>query len=134
MFLQSRLLRWQPNLPLGTPGRVGPMLQRKTEMTSSNCNLSEIRALNLAYLQFARETLEKNRTKGAQFLGMAAEVAQLILGLSDAQQIKLASGSQMLCALHLSDVALLSGLAEKVSPSELAMLTSQAQVFEAVAA
>jgi flagellar transcriptional activator FlhD len=110
------------------------MLQRKTEMTSSNCNLSEIRALNLAYLQFARATLEKNRKTGEQLLGLASEVAQVILGMTPAQQIKLASGSQMLCTFQMSDVALLSGLAEKVSRSDLARLTSHEQTRAAVAA
>lgn len=108
------------------------MLQRKTEMTSNN--LSEIRALNLAYLQFARANLEKDRKQGEKLLGLTPEVAQVILTMTDAQQVKLSGGSQMLCAFHLSDVALLMGLAEKVSSADLARLTSQAPVREAVAA
>jgi flagellar transcriptional activator FlhD len=101
-------------------------------MTSTN--LSEIRALNLAYLRFARTNLQKDRKNGEKLLGLTPEVAQVILTMTDAQQIKLAGGSHMLCAFQMSDVALLMGLAEKVSSADVARLTSQAQVREAVAA
>jgi flagellar transcriptional activator FlhD len=97
-------------------------------------NLSEIRALNLAYLQFARVNLENDRKKGEQLLGLTPEVAQVIVTMTDAQQINLAGGSQMLCAFKVSDFTLLMGLAEKVSSADLAALTRDADVREAVAA
>jgi flagellar transcriptional activator FlhD len=103
-------------------------------MTGSNTNLVEIRALNLAYLQFARANLEKNRHRGEQLLGVSAEVAQAILKMTDAQQVKLASGAQLLCAFQMTDYVLLSGLAEKVSRLDLARLTAQAEAREALAA
>lgn len=69
----------------------------------------EIREVNLAYLMLAQRMLREDREAGMFRLGVGGDVAELILGLSAAQLVKLAS-SQMLIPRFRFDDNLLLGL------------------------
>ncbi|KVP16819.1 flagellar transcriptional regulator FlhD [Burkholderia ubonensis] len=77
--------------------------------------LAAIFELNVMYLQFARDRIKENLPTATSLLGMKADVAEVLARLTDAQMLKLARSTQILCRLKWDDHAILSGLAEKVS-------------------
>lgn len=69
----------------------------------------EIRELNLAYLMLAQRMLREDR-EGALFrLGVGTDVADLLLGLSSARLVRMAS-NQMLLPCFRFDDAMMAGL------------------------
>jgi flagellar transcriptional activator FlhD len=79
-----------------------------------------IREINLSYLMLAQRILSEDRAIGMFRLGLSAEVADLLIGLSLAQVVKLASSDQLLCAFRFNDQMLLSALTQPPKHVEIA--------------
>ncbi|MEM5317546.1 flagellar transcriptional regulator FlhD [Paraburkholderia sp. JHI869] len=71
-----------------------------------------IREVNLSYLVLAQRMLREDRAIGMFRLGLSAEVADLLIGLSLAQVVKLASSDHLVCAFRFNDRMLLSALTQ----------------------
>ena len=76
--------------------------------------LDDIREVNLSYLMLAQRLLRDNLAAGMFRLGFGADVAEIILNLSPAQIVKLASSNSVLCAFRLNDAQLLNSLTHEV--------------------
>lgn len=84
-------------------------------MTASDTAiLNDIHEVNLSYLMLAQRLLRENRASGMFRLGFDEDVAQIILGLSPAQIVKLAGANSVLCAFRLNDAQLLGSLTHEV--------------------
>lgn len=71
----------------------------------------EIREINLAYLMLAQRMLREDRESAMFRLGVGADVAELILGLSSSQLVKLAASQLLLPRLRFDDKLLVGLLA-----------------------
>mgnify|MGYP001219917166 CR=1 FL=1 len=71
----------------------------------------EIREINLAYLMLAQRMLREDRETAMFRLGIGADAAALILGLSSTQLVKLASSQMLLPRFRFDDQMLLGLLA-----------------------
>ncbi len=76
--------------------------------------LSDIQEVNLSYLLLAQRLLRENFPVGMFRLGCSEAVAQILLGLSPAQLVKLASVNTLICGFRLDDYKLLSALTQDV--------------------
>jgi flagellar transcriptional activator FlhD len=87
----------------------------------NNLDIQEgIREINLSYLMLAQRILREDRAIGMFRLGLSAEVADVIVSLTMAQVVKLASSDQMLCAFRFNDHMLLSALTQPTKHVEIA--------------
>ncbi len=77
---------------------------------TANDMMAEIRDANLSYLMLAQQMIRSDRVTAIFRLGIAAEIADLIEGMSNAQILKLASGNMMLARFRFDDSAILSML------------------------
>lgn len=78
----------------------------------TNEMLSEIRDANLNYLMLARQMISADRASAIFRLGLSAELADLIDGLSSAQVVRLAAGNMMLARFRFDDQAILGLLTQ----------------------
>lgn len=76
--------------------------------------LNDIREVNLSYLMLAQRLLRENLAAGMFRLGFGEDVADIVLNLSPAQIVKLASSNSVLCAFRLNDAQLLASLTHEV--------------------
>jgi flagellar transcriptional activator FlhD len=81
---------------------------------SDNTALSDIQEVNLSYLMLAQRLLRDNYAAGMYRLGFDSDVADIILGLSPAQLVRLASTNTLICGFRLNDYQLLSTLGQDV--------------------
>jgi len=65
--------------------------------------LSEIREVNLAYLMLAQHMIRADRAQALYRLGVNHEVAEVIVKLSPAQLMKIASGNQLIARFRFDD-------------------------------
>jgi len=79
------------------------------EMTANDM-MAEIRDANLSYLMLAQQMIRADKVTAIFRLGIAAEIADLIEGMSNAQILKLAGGNMMLARFRFDDSAILSML------------------------
>jgi len=79
-----------------------------------NSALSDIQEVNLSYLMLAQRLLRDNYSAGMYRLGFDSDVADIVLGLSPAQLVKLASTNTLICGFRLNDYQLLSTLGQDV--------------------
>lgn len=79
---------------------------------TGNSSLNDIREVNLSYLMLAQRLLRDNYAAGMFRLGFDEDVAQIVLRLSPAQLVKLASSSSLICRFRLNDYDLLSALTQ----------------------
>ena len=79
-----------------------------------------IREVNLSYLMLAQNLLRQDRAIGMFRLGLSAEVADVLVNLSMAQVVKLASSDHLLCAFRFNDQMLLSALMKPSKHAEIA--------------
>jgi flagellar transcriptional activator FlhD len=68
----------------------------------------------------AQRMLREDRAVGMFRLGLSAQVADILAGLSLAQVVKLASSDQLLCAFRFNDHAILSALTQTPRHTEVA--------------
>lgn len=76
--------------------------------------LNDVREVNLSYLMLAQRLLRENRAAGMFRLGVDAQVAEILVGLSPTQILRLAGSSSVLYGFRLNDAALLAMLTREV--------------------
>lgn len=76
--------------------------------------LSDIREVNLSYLLLVQRMLHEDYSSAVFRLGFSDEVADILMRLSPAQLVKLASSSSLLCRFRFDDHTLLSALTQGV--------------------
>jgi len=64
----------------------------------------EISDLNLTYMLLAQKLLREDRAAAMLRLGIGAEMAQLLLAMSMAEVVKLATSNFVLCAFRLDEL------------------------------
>ncbi len=74
---------------------------------TANDMMAEIRDANLSYLMLA---IRADKVTAIFRLGIAADIAELIEGMSNAQILKLAGGNMMLARFRFDDSAILGML------------------------
>lgn len=72
--------------------------------------MAEIRDANLSYLMLAQQMIRADKASAIFRLGISAEIADLIEGLSNAQLLKLAGAHMMLARFRFDDGAILGML------------------------
>ena len=82
--------------------------------TEETTGLNDIREVNLSYLLLAQRLLQENFAVGMFRLGCSEAVAEILLGLSPAQVVKLASVNTLICGFRMDDYKLLSALTQDV--------------------
>lgn len=88
--------------------------KERTVPATDTSALSDIQEVNLSYLMLAQRLLRENYAAGMYRLGFDSDVADIILGLSPAQLVKLASSNTLICGFRLNDYELLSTLGQDV--------------------
>lgn len=83
---------------------------------------SEIKEINLSYLMLAQQMLRDDR-EGAMFrLGVNADLAEMIDGLTPGQMLKMAGSNMLLCRFRFDDsllLGLLSGHGRETATSHM---------------
>ena len=64
----------------------------------------EIADLNLTYLLLAQKLLRQDRASAMLRLGLGSEVADVLIGMSLAEVVKLATSNFVLCAFRLDEL------------------------------
>jgi len=80
--------------------------------TANTSLLDDIREVNLSYLLLAQRMLHDDYASAMFRLGFNNEVAEVLMQLSPAQLVKLASSSSVLCQFRLNDEKLLTALTQ----------------------
>jgi flagellar transcriptional activator FlhD len=81
---------------------------------TENSLLADIREVNLSYLLLAQRMLRDDHAAAMFRLGFSEQVADIVVRLSPAQLVKLASSSSLLCRFRFDDYSLLSALTHDV--------------------
>lgn len=81
---------------------------------TDNSLLGDIQEVNLSYLMLAQRLLRENLPAAMFRLGFDTDVAEIVVRLSPAQLVKLASSSSLICGFRLNDYSLLSALTQDV--------------------
>lgn len=79
----------------------------------------EIRDTNLSYLMLAQQMIRQDKPAAICRLGVSQEIADLLGSLSNAQILKLASGSTLLTRLRFDDAAILGMLTHDAKEKSL---------------
>jgi flagellar transcriptional activator FlhD len=77
----------------------------KVVMNHVDCS-KEISDLNLTYVLLAQKLLRQDRVGAMLRLGISAELADLLIGMTLAQVIKLATSNFVLCAFRVNELPL----------------------------
>lgn len=83
--------------------------------------LDSIREINISYLMLAQRMLRDDRAEGMFRLGLSAELADLLAGLSLAQTIKLATSDELLCRFRFNDHGMLHALTATDKHADLSL-------------
>ena len=84
----------------------------------------EIADLNLTYMLLAQKLLRQDRASAMLRLGIGAEMADLLTGMSLAEVVKLATSNFVLCAFRLDELP----IARTVMQDERARTLQQAHL------
>ncbi|MGI4858283.1 MAG: flagellar transcriptional regulator FlhD [Janthinobacterium lividum] len=79
-------------------------------MSISHTTLDELREVNLSYLMLCQRLLRDDRPMGMFRLGISEQVADVLVSLTLAQTVRLASSNQLLCRFRFDDHTILSTL------------------------
>jgi flagellar transcriptional activator FlhD len=79
-------------------------------MGSSGDMLNEIKEVNLSYLLLAQRLVREDKATGMFRMGISEQLADVLVNLTLAQTVKLASSTQLLCRFRFDDHAVLSAL------------------------
>ena len=75
----------------------------KTDPPLADKLLADIREANLTYLMLAQNLIRADRALSLYRLGLSEDAADLIVSLSPAQLLKVASGNLLLCRMRVDD-------------------------------
>lgn len=87
-------------------------------MSISHTTLDEVRELNLSYLLLAQRMLREDKATGMFRLGVSDQVADVLVSLTLAQTVRLATSNQLLCRFRFDDHAILSSLTHAAKQTE----------------
>jgi flagellar transcriptional activator FlhD len=73
-------------------------------MTAADTASREIAELNLTYMLLAQKLLREDRASAMLRLGISAEMADLLIGMSLAETLKIAASNFVLCAFRLDEL------------------------------
>ena len=79
----------------------------------------EIGDLNLAYMLLAQRLLKQDRAAAMFRLGVSRELADMLIGMSLAQIVKLAATNFLLCSFRLGDQPSMAAVVQEVRDSSL---------------
>jgi flagellar transcriptional activator FlhD len=79
----------------------------------------EIGELNLAYMLLSQRLLKQDRAAAMFRLGISRELADLLIGMSVTQTVKLAATNMSLCSFRLGEQPSIAALAREVGGSAL---------------
>ncbi len=74
---------------------------------------NEMKEVNLAYLMLAQQMLRQDRETTMFRLGIGAEVADLLQGLTSGQVLKMAASNMLLCRFRFDDRLLIELLSDR---------------------
>src|SRR5690606_4229322 len=103
-----------PIWPASKKCRYFKSLGASSVNTAGSSLLADIREVNLSYLLLAQRMLRDDYAAALFRLGFSNEVADILMRLSPAQLVKLASSSSLLCRFRFDDYSLLSALTQDV--------------------
>ena len=83
---------------------------------NTNDMMAEIRDANLSYLMLAQQMIRSDKATAIFRLGISDEIADMILGLSNAQILKLAGTNMMLTRFRFDDGSILGMLTNYNAP------------------
>lgn len=83
---------------------------------------NEIREMNLSYLMLAQQMLQADRVGAMLKLGVGEDVAEVIVNLSPAQILRMASGDMLLCRFRFDDTLLVGLLGNQGAESMVSRL------------
>jgi len=86
--------------------------------------LSEIREANLSYLMLAQNLIRQDKAEAVFRLGLSEEAADILVALSTAQVLKLASRNTLLCSFRVDDELVWSLLTNHNTPTKIASDTT----------
>jgi flagellar transcriptional activator FlhD len=101
------------------PARFGELPEAAT--MNGRETLDSIREINLSYIMLAQRMLREDRAIGMFRLGLSAELADLLAGLTLAQIVKLAASDQLLCFFRFNDHTMLSALTRPAGHADIAL-------------
>lgn len=92
----------------------------------------EIADLNLTYMLLAQKLLREDRAAAMLRLGVSAEMADLLAGMSMAEVVKLATSNFVLCAFRLDELPIVQNVMQgsrerTLQQAHLAILLAGAQ-------
>lgn len=70
----------------------------------------EIADLNLTYMLLAQKLLREDRASAMLRLGLSADMADLLLGMSLAEVVKIAASNFVLCAFRLDELPIVKSV------------------------
>jgi flagellar transcriptional activator FlhD len=73
-------------------------------MTAADTASREIAELNLTYMLLAQKLLREDKASAMLRLGISAEMADLLIGMSLAETLKIAASNFVLCAFRLDEL------------------------------
>lgn len=82
--------------------------------------LAEIREANLTYLMLAQNLIRQDKAEAVFRLGLSEEAADILVALSTAQVLKLASRNTLLCSFRVDDELVWSLLTNHNTPTKIA--------------
>ena len=91
----------------------------------------EIKETNLSYMLLAQQMIRENKANAASSLGVSEEMADLVIGLSPAQLVKMAACNMLLCCFRFDENLLLNMITDNKSSR---MMSQARQAVEALAA
>lgn len=78
-------------------------------MTASDAT-KEIADLNLTYMLLAQKLLREDKAGAMLRLGISAEMAELLIGMSLSEVIKIATSNFVLCAFRLDELPIVKSV------------------------
>lgn len=79
-------------------------------MNSAQQTLAEVQEINLSYLLLAQRLLREDVAMGMFRLGVSAEVAEILVGLTIQQVTRIAGCGQMICQFRFASPDILAAL------------------------
>lgn len=103
----------------------------------ANCITEQIRELNLTYLMLAQQMLREDKAAAVYRLGVNHELADVLLGLTPAQTLKMAASEMFMFRFRFDERALLGLMTSHASgrslPGSHAAILMSGQPAEAIA-
>lgn len=75
---------------------------------STNQLHEEIKEINLSYMLLSRQMIQEDKAMAIFRLGISEEMADLVIGLSPAQLLKMAASNVLLCHFRFDEKLLLN--------------------------